>query len=104
MHANHPASLLVAALVMLRHPCARNTATAQLLLERAAEHPGLSPAERDACRSVADDLAVERHETRPLRAHWLPPTPAAGTITAWGEQRRLNLVSSATPALKGVTA
>ncbi len=28
----HPASLLVAALVMLRHPCTRNRITASLLL------------------------------------------------------------------------
>lgn len=96
MHACHPASLLVAALVMLRHPCARNTATAQLLLERAAEHPGLSPAEREACRGVADDLCVERAETRPLRAHWLPPA----TVADRDGQRRLTEV----PQLKGVRA
>lgn len=59
----HPAPLLVAALVMLHHPCSRNKATARLLLERAAEHAGLTPAEREACRNLADDLEVERPES-----------------------------------------
>ena len=56
MRTAHSASILVAALVMLRHPCSRNKATARFLLERAAEHSELTPAERDACRSLAEDL------------------------------------------------
>ena len=56
MTASPAASLLVAALIVLRQPCARNQATARLLLERAAEHDSLTPAEREACRSLADDL------------------------------------------------
>ena len=62
------ASLLVAALVVLRQPCARNKATARLLLERAAEYDSLSPAEREACRDLADDLDIERAEPAPLHA------------------------------------
>jgi hypothetical protein len=56
MHSSQPASLLVAALAMLRHPCARNRASAQLLLERAAGHAELSPAERETCLALAEDL------------------------------------------------
>ena len=52
----HPTSLLVAALVMLRHPCTRNQATASLLLARAAQHSGLSPAERETCLGLVDEL------------------------------------------------
>lgn len=59
MQTSTTASLLVAALVMLCHPCPRNKATAQLLLERAAEHTELTPAEREACRNLADDLDIE---------------------------------------------
>lgn len=59
MRTSHSASLLVAALVMLRHPCTRNKATARLLLERAAEHTELSPAEREACLNIADDLDID---------------------------------------------
>ncbi|MFP5408571.1 MAG: hypothetical protein ACLGGY_04735 [Gammaproteobacteria bacterium] len=60
MRTSPTTSLLVAALVMLRHPCNRNRATAQLLLERAAEHSELSPAEREACLDLAEHLACER--------------------------------------------
>jgi len=56
MQTTHSVSILVAALVMLRHPCSRNKATARFLLERAAEHSELTPAERDACRALAEDL------------------------------------------------
>ena len=56
MQTTHSALILVAALVMLRHPCSRNKATARFILERAAEHSELTPAERDACRSLADEL------------------------------------------------
>lgn len=62
------ASLLVAALVILRQPCARNKATARLLLERAAEYDSLSPAEREACRDLADDLDIEHAEPALVRA------------------------------------
>ena len=54
-----PASLLIAALVMLRHPCARNRATASLLLARAAQHTALSPAERETCQCLLDELDQE---------------------------------------------
>ncbi len=70
MRTTPAASLLVAALVMLRQPCARSQATARLLLERAAEHTGLSPAEREACLSLADDIDAEplaRPTARPRR-------------------------------------
>lgn len=73
MRTSPTASLLVAALVMLRRPCARNKATAQLLLERAAEHSELTPAEREACLSLADDLDIERPEPAMVRT----PRPAA---------------------------
>ncbi|HBU28535.1 MAG TPA: hypothetical protein DEB56_01645 [Thiobacillus sp.] len=33
MHTAHPASLLVVALVLLRHPCSRSQASARLLLD-----------------------------------------------------------------------
>jgi hypothetical protein len=52
----HPTSLLVAALLMLRHPCTRNRAAASLLLARAAEHATLSPAERETCLILIDEL------------------------------------------------
>jgi len=69
MHTSPVASLLVAALVVLRQPCARNKATARLLLERAAEYDSLTPVEREACRNLADDLDIERTEPAPVRAH-----------------------------------
>lgn len=59
MRTTPAASLLVAALVMLRQPSARSQATARLLLERAAEHTGLSPAEREACLNVVDAIDAE---------------------------------------------
>lgn len=52
----HPASLLVAALVKLHHPCTRNRITASMLLARAAEDVALSPAEREACLNLVDEL------------------------------------------------
>ncbi|MDP1645848.1 MAG: hypothetical protein Q8L71_10175 [Thiobacillus sp.] len=102
MHTAHPASLLVAALVLLRHPCSRNQATARLLLEHAAEHAELTPAEREACRSLADDMDIERPEPDALRAHWLTQR----LVTDWGaEHRRLNLIAGlSSPGLKGVSA
>jgi len=68
MHTSPVASLLVAALVVLRQPCARNKATARLLLERAAEYDSLTPVEREACRNLADDLDIERADPAPVRA------------------------------------
>lgn len=56
MSLSPPASLLVAALVMLNRPCARNRSVASLLLKRAAEDAQLSHAERDACAALADEL------------------------------------------------
>jgi hypothetical protein len=67
MRTSSTASLLVAALVMLRHPCSRNRATARLLLERAAEHSELTPAEREACLNLADDLDCERPDPPMVR-------------------------------------
>ena len=55
----HPTTLLIAALVMLRLPCSRNRATASLLLARAAEHTGLSAAERETCLSLIDEMEVD---------------------------------------------
>ena len=55
----HPVSLLVATLVMLRHPCSRNRATASLLLARVAEHAALSADEREACLNLIDELECE---------------------------------------------
>ena len=55
----HPTTLLIAALVMLRLPCARNRATASLLLARAAEHTELSDAERETCLHLIDEMEVD---------------------------------------------
>lgn len=59
------ASLLVAALVKLRSPCARNRLAAALLLAHAARDEALSAAERDACLNLADEL---EHAAPPVRA------------------------------------
>ncbi|KVW93319.1 hypothetical protein [Thiobacillus denitrificans] len=88
MRTSPTASLLVAALVMLRHPCTRNRATAQLLLERAAEHAELTPAEREACLNLADDLESERPEAAGTRVQ-----PAPRPAIDRGQARRLSLVS-----------
>lgn len=58
----HPASLLVAALVMLRHPCTRNRTTAAMLLTRAAQDSALNPAEREVCLSLVDELELRNDE------------------------------------------
>ena len=79
MQTTPPTSLLVAALVMLRHPCARNQATAQLLLKRAAEHTALTPAEREACLELADTLDRECPEPKPMR-----PRPAPHPAFSFG--------------------
>lgn len=103
MHpSSHPASLLVAALVMLRQPCARNRSAARLLLERAAEHAGLTRAEREACIKLADDLEIERQEPAELRAHWLPSHPVADLSVEPGSHP--HMLASFTPDLKGVSA
>jgi len=54
-----PTSLLIAALLLLRRPCARSRSTAALLLSRAAQHAALSPDERDACMCLVDELEYE---------------------------------------------
>ncbi|MHB1214858.1 MAG: hypothetical protein ACYCY9_07700 [Thiobacillus sp.] len=59
----HPTSLLVAALVMLRKPCARNLAAATLLLARAAQHSALSPAERETCLGLIDEMEMDAPST-----------------------------------------
>ncbi len=85
MRTSPVASLLVAALVVLRQPCNRNKATARLLLQRAAEHDSLSTAEREACRNLADDLDLDCAEPSPVRTA-RPPAPRL--ITDWGSARR----------------
>lgn len=123
MRTAHSASLLVAALVMLRHPCTRNKATARLLLERASEHTELSPAEREACLNLADDLDIERPEPAALRIprpdapRPFPPQrigrgckadeSATTTLTDWEhEHRRLSLAPGLpfAPDMKGFPA
>ena len=64
----HPTSLLIAALVMLRHPCARNQAAASLLLSRATQHADLSPAERETCQCLLDELEQEAPSTARAQA------------------------------------
>jgi hypothetical protein len=86
------ASLLVAALVVLRLPCARNQATARLLLARAAEHDSLTPAEREACRHLADDLEIERPDFEPVLARAPMNTPRR-TIAVQNLERRTKQVS-----------
>ena len=54
-----PTPLLIAILVMLRHPSARNQATAALLLARAAQHEALSPADREICQCLLHELERE---------------------------------------------
>lgn len=98
MRTSSTASLLVAALVMLRRPCARNKATAQLLLERAAEHSELTPAEREACLNLADDLDIERPEPAVVRT----PRPAAPlAVHPQGAGRDCKADKSATTTLTG---
>lgn len=66
MRTSPVSSLLVAALVMLRQPCSRNKAAARLLLQRAAEQDSLSPAEREACLNLADDLDIDQDKPSPV--------------------------------------
>jgi hypothetical protein len=87
MHTSSVASLLVAALVVLRHPCTRNKATARLLLKRAAENFSLTHAEREACRNLADDLDIEDTQLSPAPAH--PPKP----MTDWGTERQRQIAA-----------
>lgn len=72
-----PASLLVAALVMLRHPCARSLGTAVLLLERAARDTALSADERETCLSLVDELEREERATPRIGAHTASACPTA---------------------------
>lgn len=74
-NAMHPTSLLVAALVMLRRPCARNRITASLLLARAAEDTALSVAEREACLNLVDELECEAHSAQRSRQESGPHAP-----------------------------
>ena len=55
----HPTTLLIAALSMLRLPCARNRATASLLLARAAERTELNDSERETCLRLIDEMEVD---------------------------------------------
>lgn len=92
MRTSPATSLLVAALVMLRHPCNRNRATAQLLLERAAEHSELTPAEREACLDLAEHLACERPHPAAMRVQASGASlPAADTGAARRPKRFLAL-------------
>ena len=91
MRTSSTASLLVAALVMLRRPCARNKATAQLLLERAAEHSELTPAEREACLDLADDLDCDHRGSGALH---MKPAVSMRHAPVEGPERRLSLVSA----------
>lgn len=91
MRPSHASSLLVAALVLLRHPCTRNKASARLLLDRAAGHDSLTPVEREACRNLADDLDIESEEKPPVRAKSPAAHPA---LTDWGEEGRQHRVAA----------
>lgn len=51
-----PAPLLIAALALLHRRCPRNELNAARLLQRAALSITLSPAEREVCQSMAEDL------------------------------------------------
>lgn len=68
MGTSPAASLLVAALVVLRHPCTRNQATARMLLRRAADHTQLTLAEREACLNLADEMENDTYPA-PRRDH-----------------------------------
>lgn len=99
MHTSPVSSLLVAALVLLQKPCIRNKASARLLLDRAAGYDSLSPAEREACRNLADDLDIDDAALSPVRV--TPPKP----LTDWGAERRRHLAALAlTREPKGVAA
>ena len=63
-----PTSLLIAILVMLRYPSARNQATAALLLARVTQHAALSPAERETCQCLLDELEQEVPSTARAQA------------------------------------
>jgi hypothetical protein len=70
----HTASLLRAALVKLHHPCTRNRITASMLLARAAEDATLSPAEREACLDLIDELEHDA-ASLPMTQENLPRRP-----------------------------
>jgi hypothetical protein len=65
MNSHHPVPLLVAALVLLRHPCLRNEAKAALLLQRASLSAALSHAEREACHELAEELETPSAHPHP---------------------------------------
>lgn len=50
------ASLLIAALALLNRRCPRNEINAARLLQRVALSPVLTPAEREVCRTLAEEL------------------------------------------------
>lgn len=70
LRAAGAASLLVAALALLRQPCSRSRANARRLLDRAAEFAELTPDEREVCRGLADDIDVERRDVDAPTARW----------------------------------
>jgi protein TonB len=78
----HSAPLLLAALVKLRHPCARNRITASLLLARAAEDAALSLAEREACLSLIDDLEQDTQSASMMQED-LARRPDAKRLSCW---------------------
>lgn len=79
-----PTSLLVAALLLLRHPCTRNKLTASILLNRAAKDTALSPADREACLSLVDELECDASSpTEPaVKTHRYHGWPFANSIDA----------------------
>jgi len=79
-----PTSLLVAALLLLRHPCTRNKLTASILLNRAAKDTALSPADREACLSLVDELECDASSpTEPAeKTHRNHGWPFANSINA----------------------
>jgi hypothetical protein len=81
-----PTSLLVAALLLLRHPCTRNKLTASILLNRAAKDTALSPADREACLSLVDELESDDALSSPagpaVKAHRHHGWPFANSINA----------------------
>ncbi|MFN3716827.1 MAG: hypothetical protein ACK4R8_08900 [Thiobacillus sp.] len=99
MRPSPVSSLLVAALVLLRQPCARNKASARMLLDRAAECDSLSHAEREACRNLADELEVDETQPSPARLALSP------SLTDWGEVRRRRLAAlRPEPGSRGIAA
>jgi hypothetical protein len=84
MTSSSVASLLVAALAMLGRPCPRNAAAARLLLQRASSDTGLSPAERETCREIAETLDTGLDRYTPAQR----PGQSKRSITDRGLERR----------------